>query len=107
MNYLKRTGDYEYLHDRALPGLILLDLSMPRIDGNEAIELIQEDGDLRSLPIVVMANSDAEADVARAYDLGINSYIVKPITFTGVVDVMTEIGKYWFEIVELPDNQQI
>jgi CheY-like chemotaxis protein len=102
MDYLHRRGDYEYLADQPLPGLILLDLNMPRKDGREALKAIKADPGLRRIPIVVLTTSKEDEDVARTYDLGVNSFIVKPVTFQGLVDVMKILAKYWFQIVRLP-----
>jgi len=85
-----------------LPGLILLDLNMPRKDGREALEEIKNHPELRRIPVVVLTTSKAEEDIYRTYDLGVNSFISKPISFEGLVAVMTELGRYWLEIVELP-----
>jgi CheY-like chemotaxis protein len=88
------------------PGLILLDLNMPRKDGREALREIKADANLRSIPIVVLTTSKAEEDIYRTYDLGVNSFITKPVTFEGLVRVMQVLGRYWFEIVELPAKKK-
>ena len=77
---------------------------MPRKDGREALREIKADPHLRSIPVVVLTTSQAEEDIVRTYDLGVNSYISKPVTFEGLVEVMRVLGRYWFEIVELPDS---
>jgi CheY-like chemotaxis protein len=102
MDYLYRRGQYEARTHLRRPGLILLDLNMPKKDGREALKEIKSDPNLRQIPIVVLTTSKAEEDVYRSYDLGANSFIVKPVTFSSLVEVMKTIGKYWFEIVELP-----
>jgi len=102
MDYLCRKGDFKNPEDSPRPGLILLDLNMPRKDGREALEEIKSDPDLRRIPIVVLTTSKAEEDILKSYDLGINSFIVKPVSFEGLVEVVKTLGKYWFEIVELP-----
>ena len=102
MDYLKRRGDYADRADSPRPGLILLDLNMPRKDGREALEEIKKDSELKSIPVVVLTSSQAEADIARSYDLGVNSYITKPVTFESLVEVIKGLGLYWFEIVKLP-----
>jgi len=84
--------------------LILLDLNMPRMDGREALREIKADPSLRSIPVVVLTTSRAEEDIYRTYDLGVSSFIAKPVTFEGLVDVMKVLGRYWFEIVELPGS---
>lgn len=101
LDYLLRQNDYEG-EDAPYPGLILLDLNMPRKDGREALAEIKQNAKLRRIPIVVMTTSKAEEDILRTYDLGVSSFIVKPITFDGLVDIMRALGRYWFEIVELP-----
>lgn len=103
LEYLRRHGQYaEQAAPR--PSVILLDLNMPRKDGREALTEIKNDAKLRRIPIVVMTTSKAEEDILRSYDLGVNSFIVKPVTFDGLVEVMRTLGHYWFEIVELPPH---
>lgn len=101
LDYLRRRGKYSE-QTTPRPGVILLDLNMPRKDGREALTEIKNDADLRRIPVVVMTTSKAEEDILRSYDLGVNSFIIKPVTFEGLVEVMRTIGHYWFEIVELP-----
>jgi len=102
MDYLRRQGEYEGLSGSPLPGLILLDLNMPKKDGREALAEIKADPELRRVPVVVLTTSGAEEDIVRSYDLGVNSFIRKPVTFESLVDLVNALGKYWFEIVELP-----
>lgn len=104
LRYLRRQGEYADIANSPRPGLILLDLNMPRKDGREALADIKADPALRRIPVVVLTSSKAEEDVLRTYDLGVNSYVTKPVTFASLVDVMKAIGRYWFEIVELPGN---
>ena len=101
LEYLRHSGQYTTAA-APRPGVILLDLNMPRKDGREALTELKKDKDLRRIPVVVMTTSKAEEDILRSYDLGVNSFIVKPVTFEGLVEVMRTIGHYWFEIVELP-----
>jgi CheY-like chemotaxis protein len=103
MDYLLRRGDYEGKETKR-PGIILLDLNMPRKDGREALKEIKEHEELRDIPVVVFTTSKAEEDVYRSYQLGVNSFITKPVTFASLLDVMTSLGRYWFEIVELPKH---
>ena len=105
MEYLHRKGKFTDPKRSPRPGLILLDLNMPRKDGREALEEIKSDRNLRSIPVVVLTTSKAEEDVLRSYDLGVNSFITKPVTFEGLVEVVKTLGKYWIEIVELPPQQ--
>jgi CheY-like chemotaxis protein len=106
LDYLRRRGKYADPKQSPRPGLILLDLNMPRKDGREALREIKSDPRLRAIPIVVLTTSKSEEDVARTYNLGVNSYITKPARFSALVEVMQAIGKYWFEIVELPGRPQ-
>ena len=103
LDYLYHRGRFAGEAESPRPGLILLDLNMPRMDGREALREIKSDPALRSIPVVVLTTSKAEEDIYRTYDLGVNSFITKPVQFEGLVEVMRTLGKYWFEIVELPD----
>jgi CheY-like chemotaxis protein len=102
MDYLHRRGKYSDPMLSPRPGLILLDLNMPKKDGRETLREIKADPNLRRIPVVVLTTSKAECDVYRSYDLGANTYISKPVTFDSMVDVMKTLGKYWFTLVELP-----
>jgi Response regulator containing a CheY-like receiver domain and an HD-GYP domain len=102
MDYLHRRGRYADPSDSPIPGLILLDLNMPKKDGREALAEIKADPDLRQIPVIVLTTSQAEEDIFRSYDLGVNSFITKPVTFAGLVEAMKVLSQYWFEIVELP-----
>jgi CheY-like chemotaxis protein len=102
MAYLTRAGRWSDPASSPRPGLILLDLNMPRKDGREALREIKADPSLRSIPVVVLTTSSAEADIMASYGIGANSYIVKPVTFEGLVEVTRQLRRYWFEIVELP-----
>lgn len=106
LDYLYRRGAYAGAQAAPYPDLILLDLKMPRKDGFEALREIKADPRLRRIPVVVLTTSAAEEDVTRAYDLGVNSFIVKPVTFEGYVDIMRSLGNYWFGIVQLPSEEQ-
>jgi CheY-like chemotaxis protein len=87
--------------DAPRPGLILLDINMPRMSGLEALQEINRDARLRRIPVIMLTTSSAEEDILRSYDLGVNSFISKPVTFQGLVDVMRVLGTYWFQIVDL------
>ncbi|HLH18385.1 MAG TPA: response regulator [Bryobacteraceae bacterium] len=102
MDYLHRRGAFAHLAGHPLPGLILLDLNMPRKDGREALEEIKRDPVLRAIPVVVLTTSKAEEDILRAYNLGVSSFVVKPVTFDSLVEVTRMLQRWWFEIVELP-----
>jgi CheY-like chemotaxis protein len=102
--YLRNQPPFEDREACPRPGLILLDLNMPRMDGREALREIKADPDLRSIPVVVLTTSKAEEDILRTYDLGANSYITKPVSFDGLIEVMGSLGGYWLGIVQLPTN---
>lgn len=102
LDYLHNRGNYADPQQAPRPGVILLDLNMPKKDGREALQEIKADPSLRQIPIVILTTSKAEEDIYRTYDLGASSFITKPVTFESLVEVMQTLGKYWFEIVELP-----
>lgn len=102
MDFLYRRGKYQYPASAPRPGLILLDLNMPRKDGREALEEIKADPELRQIPVVILTTSKAEEDIYRSYDLGVNSFITKPVSFEGLVQIMQQLVSYWFSIVKLP-----
>lgn len=99
--YLRREGRFADREDE-LPGLILLDLNMPRMDGREALREIRQDERFRRIPVIVLTTSKAEEDILRSYDLGVNSFVVKPVTFEALIETVRALGRFWFEIVELP-----
>ncbi len=102
LDYLRQRGRFSTPGSAPRPGLILLDLNMPRKDGRQALRELKADPDLRRIPVVVMTSSKAEEDVLRSYDLGANSFITKPVTFDGLVQTVKTLSQYWFEVVQLP-----
>lgn len=102
MDYLRRNGKYAEPSTSPRPGIILLDLNMPRKNGWEALEEIQADPNLRTIRIVVLTTSKAEEDIYRSYNLNVASFISKPVSFEGLINVIRTLGRYWLEIVELP-----
>lgn len=102
LDYLHRRGRYADPKDSPRPGLILLDLNMPRLDGREALREIKADPKLRHIPVVVLTTSKTEEDILRSYGLGANCFITKPVTFEGLVEVVKVLDKHWFQLVELP-----
>jgi len=102
--YLRHQGEFSDPDANPRPGLILLDLNMPRKDGRTALKEMKADPELRQIPVTVLTTSKADEDIFRSYDLGVNSYIVKPVTFEALVDILQTLEKYWFEIVELPPD---
>jgi len=105
IDYLSKRGDYES-KETVRPGVILLDLNMPRKDGREALKEIKSNPDLQDIPVVVFTTSKAEEDIYRSYKLGVNSFITKPVTFDNLMSVMQALGTYWFEIVQLPQKNE-
>jgi CheY-like chemotaxis protein len=102
LDYLYRRDKYADETQWPTPGLILLDLNMPRKDGREALVEIKADPRLKRIPVVVLTTSRAEEDIARTYDTGISGYIQKPVSFTGLLEVMNAIGLYWLQVAKLP-----
>ncbi len=99
LDFLKRRGAFAAA---PRPGLILLDLNMPRMDGREALRAIKADPDIRDIPVVVLTTSREEEDILRSYDLGASSYVTKPVGFDSLVKVVASLGNYWFQVVTLP-----
>jgi len=102
MDYLEPIGT-AVKKTSEFPSLILLDLNMPRKDGREVLDEIKKNNILRKIPVVVLTTSKAETDINHAYDLGVNSYIQKPVRFNEFVEVIKVLSHYWFQIVKLPD----
>jgi len=104
LDYLHRHGKYNDSNSPT-PDLILLDLNMPRMDGREALRRIKQNPDFRQIPIIMMTTSQEESDIFKTYDLGVNSFITKPVSFEELVEIMQVISTYWFQIVKLPDHK--
>ena len=102
MDYLHHRGRFAGVDASPTPGLILLDLNMPKKDGREALAEMKADAALRRIPVVVLTTSKAQEDVMRSYDLGANSFISKPVTFESLVSNIRTLTDYWFEVVALP-----
>jgi CheY-like chemotaxis protein len=102
MEYLNRQGKWSHLANQPFPGFILLDLNMPRKDGRTALKEIKESSEFHRIPIVILTTSKAEEDIIRTYNLGVNSFICKPVSFDKLVDIVKTVGHYWIEIVALP-----
>ena len=101
IDYLNQSGKYSGV---SLPGIVLLDLNMPRKNGHEALSEIKSNPKLRRIPVIVLTTSDAEEDIKSTYDMGVSSYICKPVSFDKLVELVNMVGRYWFELVELPAN---
>ena len=102
LDYLYQRGDFSDPSESPRPGLVLLDLNMPRLDGREALSQIKADSDLRRIPIVVLTTSKAQEDILNTYNLGISGYISKPVSFSGLLEVIKSLGTYWLQTVQLP-----
>ena len=105
MDYLLSSGTYQDRRAFPLPMLILLDLNLPKKDGREALKEIKSHPDLQKIPVVILTTSKSEEDVVKSYDLGVNSFIRKPVTFQGLVDIMKTLKHYWLDIVTLPPQE--
>lgn len=105
--FLKRQPPYEKYKNTPLPAIILLDLNMPKVDGRQALEQIRKDPSLRRLPVVILTTSKSQEDIISSYEIGANCYIRKPIDFSELIQVIKAFKKFWIEIVELPDNNNI
>jgi CheY-like chemotaxis protein len=105
LDYLRRRNKYSDPDTSPRPSIILLDLNMPKMDGREALREIKSDPKLRTIPVVILTTSIAEQDVLKTYDMGVNCFITKPVSFTAFVEVTRTIGHYWFDIVKLPNQE--
>ena len=105
MDYLQRKGRFADPATSPFPGILLLDLNMPRKDGREALRDLKSDPRFRGIRVIIMTTSKAEEDIVRTYNLSAASYITKPVTFEALVEVVRMLGKYWLEIVELPEHE--
>ena len=106
LEYLRREGKWSKLAGEPYPGFILLDLNMPRKDGRTVLKEIRNDPVLHRIPIVILTTSKAEEDIIKTYNLGVNSFICKPVSFEKLVEIVKTVGHYWIEIVQLPPECQ-
>ena len=104
IDYLKHRGKFANKEEFPRPELILLDLNMPRMDGREALAQIKKDPDLQMIPVVVLTTSQADEDIPKTYGMGVTGFITKPMTFSGLVDILKAVGNYWFQSVTLPSG---
>jgi CheY-like chemotaxis protein len=103
ISYLRGDGKYADRHEFPLPALVLLDLKMPRLGGFDVISWVREQPNLKRLPLVVLTSSREGPDIDRAYELGANTYLVKPVEFDGLMDMMKHLSLYWFIMAEKPN----
>ena len=95
LDFLYARGEYKDRDPKAKPKIILLDLKLPKVDGKEVLRTIKNDPDKKTIPVVVLTSSEEERDIMESYQLGVNSYIVKPVDFDKFVDAVRELGLYW------------
>ena len=105
LDYLYHRGRFADGNVSPLPGLILLDLNMPLMDGREVLEIVKADPKLKRIPIVVFTNSRSDEDVLRSYDLGVSGFITKPVSYLGLLNAINAIGMYWLQIATLPPQE--
>ena len=101
LQFLRQEGEYE---DAPRPDLVLLDLNMPRKDGEDVLEEMQADASLRRIPVVVLTSSESEEDIAKSYELNANAYLTKPVDFDGFVEIVNRMEDFWFQVVKLPED---
>ena len=104
VNYLRHQGEWAGNLNRPLPNLILLDLKMPNMDGKRVLKEVKGDEHLKFIPIVMLTSSGLESDMKECYELGVNSYMVKPITYSEFVKTVREIPEYWLNTNRLPES---
>lgn len=102
LDYLSRKGKYSNDASLPFPKLILLDLNMPKIDGRQCLRLIKENPDYCKIPIIIFSTSNNPEDISQSYELGANSYIIKPYSYNELVEIIDIIKKYWFTVVKIP-----
>lgn len=102
LDYLYRRNEFSDPAKAPRPGIILLDLRMPKVDGLTVLKTIKEDADLSNIPVVILTTSEAERDVAKAYESHANSYLVKPVDFTKFTELLKTFGYYWLAWNQLP-----
>lgn len=106
LSFLYRSGRYANPNDAPRPGLIVLDLNLPKTDGREVLRRVKLDDNLKKIPIVVFTTSNNPKDIEICYQYGVNSYIVKPIDFAQLKRDIQAIVDYWFEVTTLPDSRE-
>lgn len=99
VDFLYQRGEYE---DKPRPDLVLLDLNLPKLNGDEVLERIKEDEELRRVPVVMLTSSEAEEDIISTYNLHANAYMNKPVEFSGFIDVVKKVEGFWFSVVKYP-----
>lgn len=106
LDYLRGEGAFLDLVDRQRPGLILLDLNMPGIDGHKTLQMIKSDPDHKHIPVIILSTSGHEKDISACFTEGANSYIQKPVTFEGLVGAIKTLKEFWLDISQLPKEAE-
>lgn len=104
LDFLHREGVYAGMETER-PGLVLLDLNMPGMDGRKTLQLIKEDASLKRIPVIILTTSADERDIAECYQRGANTYVQKPVSFEGLIEAIKRLKEYWFEIALLPKDE--
>jgi len=103
LDYIFRRGPYEQ-REGSHPRMVMLDIKMPRMDGIEVLRAIKADPSTRSIPVVMLTSSAEDRDLRRCYDLGVNSYLIKPVDFASFASVVAQVGMYWMILNTVPEN---
>ena len=106
LDRLKHVGAYKDTHNDAHPGLVLLDLNMPGLDGRKTLQLIKQDETLKRIPVIILTTSADERDIQNCYQMGANTYVQKPVSFEGLIEAMQRLKSYWFEFALLPKGAE-
>lgn len=101
LEFLRQEGEYA---DKPRPDLVLLDLNMPRKDGQDVLKELKAEKDLRRIPVVILTSSESEEDIARSYELNANAYLTKPVDFDGFIEIVNQMENFWFKMVKLPEE---
>jgi two-component system response regulator len=104
LDYLKQEGTYKIADSGSRPGLILLDLNMPGMDGRKTLQNIKQDEALKRIPVIILTTSADERDIKSCYQMGANTYVQKPVNFEGLIEAIQRLKSYWFEFALLPQE---
>ncbi len=107
LDYLKQEGAFKKPSNGSRPGLILLDLNMPGLDGRKTLQLVKQDNGLKRIPVIILTTSADERDIESCYQMGANTYVQKPVSFDGLIEAIKRLKAYWFEIALLPKDTDL
>ncbi len=105
LDYLRHEGGFTDPEKAPRPGLVLLDLNMPGLDGRKTLQLIKENQQLKRIPVIVLTTSSDQRDIESCYQMGANTYVQKPVSFDGLIEAIKRLKEYWFEIALLPKDE--